>query len=250
MSKPRTKYLYHLTDPKSLDDILTNGLKPKIGPRSKLVCEIEPRIYLCDKKSIPYWSALLDKYTVIRIAMPVDAFNKCIQSFDYSYYSEYLMAEPIPANWICKSKADTVMSEDEYNRLALSIIDTISDVCVEFANYITYLDKEPDFALEKLSKVEFTIKTCKFVLPHISFDGITAPILSRHLHYMGDNGMYTLCDRYDADSIFKLHQKENPYLYELLGTHEKATNNTKWLYSWLKTTFPRRLRVNTGGWTG
>lgn len=76
MSKPRTKYLYHLTDPESLDDILANGLKPKIGPRSKLVCEIEPRIYLCDRKSIPYWSALLDKYTVIRIAMPVDAFDK------------------------------------------------------------------------------------------------------------------------------------------------------------------------------
>ena len=42
-------------------------------------------------------------------------------------------------------------------------------------------------------------------------------------------------------------------MYQIVWPSEQpslATNNTKWLYKWLKKTFPRRLRVDTCGWTG
>ena len=71
-------------------------------------------------------------------------------------------------------------------------------------------------------------------------------MLRDHLHERGDGGC-TLCDRYEPN--WKEGEKYIR-LYDLLNSHPLATNNTKWLYKWLKKTFPRRLRVDTGGWTG
>ena len=94
--------------------------------------------------------------------------------------------------------------------------------------------------------IELTIESLKFMLPHLNFSGINAKILRDHLHERGDGGC-TLCDRYEPDWE---EGEKCIRLYDLLNSHPLATNNTKWLYKWLKKTFPRRLRVDTGGWTG
>lgn len=61
------RYLYHLTDTNTAKRILQEGLKPLIGERSRIVEEEEARIYLSDKKSIPYWKILLEKNVLLRI---------------------------------------------------------------------------------------------------------------------------------------------------------------------------------------
>lgn len=130
--------------------------------------------------------------------------------------------------------------------LALSYVDMISLVCVAFAKYITYIGNEPTEDEEGKLAIESTIESLKFTLPHLNFSDINAKMLRDHLHERGDGGC-TLCDRYEPN--WKEGEK-CIRLYDLLDSHPLATDNTKWLYKWLKKTFPRRLRVDTGGWTG
>ena len=46
LENKKPKYLYHLTDENSAENILKYGLKPMIGDRSKIVDETEKAIYL------------------------------------------------------------------------------------------------------------------------------------------------------------------------------------------------------------
>ena len=142
---------------------------------------------------------------------------------------------------------DEEMTDEQMKDLALSYVDMISLICVKFAEYITYIDDEPEEeTAEDRQAIELTIEALKFTLPHLNFSGVNAKMLRDHLHERGDGGC-TLCDRYEPN-----WEEGEKYirLYDLLNSHPLATNNTKWLYKWLKKTFPRRLRVDTGGWTG
>ena len=239
-------YLYHVTTEENAKSILKNGLIPKIGERSQLAGETEKYVYLCGRKDVPFWSLILDKPVVLRVEMKegeVDENNV----FRYSYYSETLTETAIPAERIQKSRVSRNLTDEQMKDLALSYVDMISLVCVKFAEYITYIDDEPEEeAAEDRQAIELTIEALKFTLPHLNFSGVNAKMLRDHLHERGD-GRCTLCDRYEPN--WKEGEKYIR-LYDLLNSHPLATNNTKWLYKWLKKTFPRRLRVDTGGWTG
>ena len=239
-------YLYHVTTEENAKSILKNGLIPKIGERSQLVGETEKYVYLCGRKDVPFWSLILDKPVVLRVELKdgeVDENNVC----QYSYYSETLTESVIPAERIRKSRVSRSLTDEQMKDLALSYVDMISLVCVKFAEYITYIDDEPEEeAAEDRQAIELTIEALKFTLPHLNFSGVNAKMLRDHLHERGDGGC-TLCDRYEPN--WKEGEKYIR-LYDLLNSHPLATNNTKWLYKWLKKTFPRRLRVDTGGWTG
>ena len=78
------RYLYHLTDTNTAKRILQEGLKPLIGERSRIVEEEEARIYLSDKKSIPYWKILLEKNVLLRI----DAEKLNPEKLDHYPYQE------------------------------------------------------------------------------------------------------------------------------------------------------------------
>lgn len=60
--------------------------------------------------------------------------------------------------------------------------------------------------------------------------------------------MYTFCDHYECGNFDG--DKHRPRLWQMLGKHDLATDETKWLYDYLRTTFPQRLFIETGGWTG
>lgn len=239
-------YLYHVTTEENAKSILKNGLLPKIGERSQLVGETEKYVYLCGRKDVPFWSLILDKPVVLRVEMKdgeVDENNV----YQYSYYSETLTETAISAERIRKSRVSRSLTDEQMKDLALSYVDMISLICVKFAEYITHIDDEPEEeAAEDRQAIELTIEALKFTLPHLNFSGVNAKMLRDHLHERGDGGC-TLCDRYEPN--WKEGEK-CIRLYDLLNSHHLATNNTKWLYKWLKKTFPRRLRVDTGGWTG
>lgn len=239
-------YLYHVTTEENAKSILKNGLIPKIGERSQLVGETEKYVYLCGRKDVPFWSLILDKPVVLRVEMKDGEVHEN-NVYQYSYYSEILAETAIPAERIRKSRVSRSLTNEQMKDLALSYVDMISLICVKFAEYITYIDDEPEEnAEEDKTAIELTIESLKFTLPHLNFSGINAKMLRDHLHERGDGGC-TLCDRYEPN--WKEGEKYIR-LYDLLNSHPLATDNTKWLYKWLKKTFPRRLRVNTGGWTG
>lgn len=90
------KYLYHLTRPEYLGQILTEGLKPMIGNNSKRVNEEKPMIYLTEKKYLPYWNILLGQPGILlRIDMSYVKVEK-FHEWTYSFYKEYISDELIP----------------------------------------------------------------------------------------------------------------------------------------------------------
>jgi len=240
-----SKYLYHLTDGQSVQQIMRTGLQPRIGPLSELAEETVPVIYLANRKSIPYWASILGKNTVLRITLSDEQFD-ALRSYRYCYYSEYTCDTAITPDRICKSRINTKLSDEKSIELALSYIDTISCVCTDFAKYVRYYDRDIDWRASRLDKVDHTIKLLQFVLPRLPYDKITDAQLKAHLAEMGENGEYTLCDKYAVKQINGRILR----LYELLGIQKYANENTKWLFAWLNKTFPHRLDIFTGGWTG
>ena len=203
-------------------------------------------MYLCGRKDVPFWSLILDKSVVLRVEMKDGEVNEN-NVYQYSYYSETLTETAIPAERIRKSRVSRSLTDEQMKDLALSYVDMISLICVKFAEYITYIDDEPEEeATEDRQAIELTIEALKFTLPHLNFSGVNAKCCVT-ICTKEEMAGTPLCDRYEPN--WKEGEKYIR-LYDLLNSHPLATNNTKWLYKWLKKTFPRRLRVDTGGWTG
>lgn len=242
------RYLYHLTDKESAKTILRDGLLPKIGPRSQIMEEANSFIYLSDKKSVPYWSTLLSQAELLRIDM-YGLDKEKLREYPYAEYTEWTYAEKINPEWICRSNVSVQPTNEQKQLLCLSYIDSISNLCVSFAKYVTYHDNEdPElkrYAQDHYETCHSACNALKYVFRALDFACLEHDILRKHLKDMGENGVYTLCDRYEANWI-----PSSTRLWQLLGTHELADDDTKWVYRWLRKTFPRKLYVETGGWTG
>lgn len=243
------KYLYHVTDKAAAAEILQKGISPMIGHRSKLAGEKDERIYLTEKSSLPYWKQILGQTTVLRIDTS-GLETERMEQFRYSQYSEWMYDKPIEPKWITQSKAQPHLTDAQHRKLCLSFVNTISQISILFARYVTFCDdddkKKKEWAEDCFGRCQDTCRTMQYVLPHLDFHLVSAKDLRIHLKLMGD-GEYTLCDVYEPWFVTTDHPMR---LWQLLGRHALKTEETVWLYNWLKETFPRRLRVNTGGWTG
>lgn len=220
-----------------------------IGNRSQLVGEQDQRIYLTDRKSLPYWKQILGQPVILRIDVSgLD--EKNMEFFEYSQYSEWMYSKSVDPKWITRSNVHTCLANDQHRDLCLSFIDTISQISIMFARYITFYHDKDDIkkalALDCLDYCKDICKTMRYILPNLDFGLVSAKDLRTHLKLVGDGGC-TLCDTYEPG----FSKMDYPIrLWQLLGQHELKTDETVWLYDWLKKTFPRRLRVDTGGWTG
>lgn len=243
------KYLYHVTDQATAAKILKNGLCPMIGHRSRLAGEEDERIYLTEKSSLPYWEQLLGQTTVLRIdASGLE--TERMERFEYVQYSEWTYDKPIDPKWITRSTIQAHLTDTKHRELCLSFVDTISQISILFARYVTFGDdddaEKKEWAMDCFDYCQGVCRTMQYVLPHLDFHLVSAKDLRTHLKTMGDGGC-TLCDRYEPWLATTDHPMR---LWQLLGRHALKTEETVWLYNWLRETFPRRLQVNTGGWTG
>lgn len=103
----RDQLLYHVTEKKNLTDIKTNGLVPKIGPRSQNAGETEPKTYLFRHRedmenAVVNW--LGDEFdedesiVALEIQMPATAAKNL--AFDIQTPYEVTYDSIIPPNWI------------------------------------------------------------------------------------------------------------------------------------------------------
>lgn len=243
------KYLYHVTDRATAAKILKNGLCPMIGHRSRLAGEEDERIYLTEKSSLPYWEQILGQTTVLRIdASGLE--TERMERFEYVQYSEWTYDKPIDPKWITRSTIQAHLTDSKHRELCLSFVDAISQISILFARYVTFGDdddaEKKEWAMDCFDYCQGVCRTMQYVLPHLDFHLVSAKDLRTHLKTMGDGGC-TLCDRYEPWLATTDHPMR---LWQLLGRHALKTEETIWLYNWLRETFPRQLRVNTGGWTG
>ena len=239
------KYLYHLTKPEYLDRILSEGLKPIVGDNSKLVGDMVPTSHMSERKYLPYWNLLLDRPGVL---LKIDTSYLCedrIQERNYHLYKEKIYDELIPkkaisvANGINLSLGNLdVSSRQEFK---LSIVRSLIKICDLIARLAS--DPENEYYLEGYEDAKICASTTRRVLSLTDFTEITPKKLQKELVYLAENcGAYTLCDvdylNFDSDMRLYEHLRLKPY----------ATEDTKWLYSWLVSNYSSILDTDTGGW--
>lgn len=236
------KYLYHLTKPEYLDRILSEGLKPIVGDNSKLVGDMVPTSHMSERKYLPYWNLLLDRPGVL---LKIDTSYLCedrIQERNYHLYKEKIYDELIPkkaisvANGVNLSLGNLdVNSRQEFK---LSVINSVSGICELISRLV--LNSESEYFLENYKDVKICASTARRVISLIDFTEITPKKLQNELiRLVDDCGGSTFCDldyiNFDSDMR----------LYEYLQLKPYATEDTKWLYSWLVSNYYSILDTDT-----
>ncbi len=234
--------LYHLTTKESLSPIKADGLKPMIGPNSKLCNEQKEVIYLCDRKSLPYWSKMLALDTVVSVS--IDALDESkLEKYEYSNYSEYIYTGTIRSNLLKRAQIPKLSVEQE-KELCLSYIDTISGVCRAYARYYLnpYNESEEELADVK-QYAEFAARPTLAVLNRLNFGLLDKADIRKEIRFSAENGEMTLCDRCDFEG-------DNCRLYQKLNRYQKddQTKLRHDLYVFIRDTFKGCLSVDTGGY--
>lgn len=234
--------LYHLTTKENLLSIRTDGLKPMIGPNSKLCKEEEELVYLCNEKSLPYWSKMLGLDYAVSI--PIDSLDKSkLKEFKYDGYSEYTYAGTISSN-ILKSVQIPELSVEKEKALCLGYIKTISYICREYARY--YLNPYDESA-EDLEVVkdysEAIARSSLTVLKRLNFGLLDKADIRKEIRSSAENGEMTLCDLCDFENdTCRLYQKLNRY------PKDDQTELRQGLYVFIRDTFKGCLNIDTGGY--
>lgn len=229
--------LYHITKNDNIESIMQNGLIPQINEKSKSVNETDSLIYLCPYDDIPVWKIILGYDTVLCVDLPDDT---PVSPYCYSVYMEYTYDKIIsPAN-ITVVDDTAELTNDRYKKLLFAFIDTVSYLSVSFARQINYPNQKRDISVSK------TAKNILNILKRLDYSNLPHRELKTYLIENGDEGEYTLCDRY----VMPGHPCNEKRLWQLFELHPNATTETKALYDWLRMTFKDCLFANTGGWCG
>ena len=231
--------LYHLTTIKNAELILKEGLKCRIGERSKLVKEYRPGIYLTDIDSLPYWQLILDVPIILEVK---NIQQDNLEKYDYHSYSEYIYSSNISSENI----NSVTMSYDvsKYNcRLSLDVLDTISDVCVRCAQYYNDNNKLSDYEKNDYIKgLKHLLVLSKYLLNRIDLFSCKLEVVTEHLIGSAEDGEYTLCDEYKHTGL-RLYEQLIHYRHDELTEHRKS------LYEKCIEKFPEYIKnIDTGGW--
>lgn len=155
--------LYHLTYSKNAESIVKEGLIPRIGENGRSAGERRKRIFLCEKKDIPYWQILLGA----EAAVSVNAKDMYLLTWDYSLFREYICCEAIPPERICSVTPLGKPERKKMEDLCLYCLELLSSACLSAAKYYekgSCLPKEPlqrqlEQVADMLKKLDFTSVT-------------------------------------------------------------------------------------------
>ena len=186
--------LYHLTTTKNSERILKEGLKCRIGERSKLVNDDRCGIFLTDIKSLPYWQVLLDVPVVLEVK---NIQHDSLERSDYLEYSEYFYSADIDKENIIPVTLE--IDRTECNKeLSLELLNSASSICERCARYYDELI----YKLSDEQKEDHVYELYHdLILVNYMFDKIDLSVcddsmITNYLMEMGDDGYYTICDEY------------------------------------------------------
>lgn len=238
---------YHLTTRPAKNRILTNGLLPKVGVRSRQNGETQAAVYLCDETSLPYWRAILR----LPILFQVDehALNNHRAVLDYSLYSEYRAYDPIPPEALTPVNDDTFGQPTKKDRASLytSYLCSLSDMLV----YLFYLcehrrmgEQKPNFK-QTTRELRFAIPNVLTILEQFDDADQDPKQIRNTFQQLGDEGTTTMFDTYNntPERIYEHVVNYPPSLFP----------NSKLLRRRISTFFQTHLKpyldIDTGGWT-
>lgn len=227
--------LYHVTKANLVDSIFKNGLVPFIGPRSYVSGEQEAHIYLCDKKSVPMWKALLNADTVLRVVIDDSILrnDKICHFCQYTGYSEYFLIKPIAPKNICISREEFVLSEEEKHQIMISKIEEITELCNAYLHVIVLPNsKSTESKLRFLSNVSLTAEMIKETIEKFDYNDLPMDYI---LDYIS-SGEQTLFTMVQATPKIQL------MLYDLFKTYPTKDPNVLWLYHWVDEVLAQRIQ--------
>lgn len=234
--------LYHLTTKNNLSSIKVDGLKPMIGPNSQLCKEHKAFIYLCDRKSLPYWSKMLAlNYAV---SVPVNTLDESkLEKFQYNGYNEYTYTGTIDSNLLKHAQIPKLSAKQE-KELCLGYIQTISAICRAYARYYLNPYDESEQEREDIKDYAESIARPSFaVLKRLNFGLLDKKDIRKEIRFSAENGEMTLCDLCDFEN-------DNCRMYQKLNRYPKddQTKLRHDLYVFIRDTFRGCLSINTGGY--
>lgn len=221
--------LYHLTTSKNATKILTTGLKPKKGTRSKIIDDKRMGIFLCEYKDIPYWQIILGLPVILEVQVPVTEDMR----YEYSYASEYVYESFIPASDIKVSKITVTQTarNKAMKKICIESLHSLSQLCENCVNfYYESLDEETviiasvgtvdyveqSYTEELYESIVAETNSLSFYLPHLDYSVVPQKRLVSELKKMANNGAFTICDEY-YNTGKRLYQLLLDYKDELLA---------------------------------
>lgn len=229
--------LYHVTTKENLESILKKGLIPNYKSKnSKFINDNRKGIFLCDKKSIPYWMIILKCDTILKITIETELINT---SFSYTLYNELIYDEIIPADKIRKIKPPTkTILNFTRETLCDSIIRSLSNITHACA---TFYNKNGDYEYYK-DYINGRTAGIKATGERIDIHKVSDKKLKQMLREFGDDGEFTFCDTYMNTPV---------RLWEQLIRYPKddTYKNRKYIHDFIKSHFKNVLYTNTGGFT-
>ena len=227
---------YHVTTMDAAKQILKTGLIPNIGPNSRVCHEETPRIYLCDKKDIPFWNILLDKNVILKIEFDHNELEN-YEEVSYKDYGEYMSTSSIPADKIKLSRIK-IDKEDAMKKLCIDTLYAISDVTRKVADYYN----RPQWAHLTHDDIMQHLDVTICILERLDYSSLTKQHIKKELKLMGEElCMNTFVDYYFNTNL-RLYQQLTQYpkddLTEKLSTLRKLIENK----------LKGCLTVNTGGY--
>lgn len=189
---------YHTTKQNNIQSIQERGLLPDYKNINKRRVH-DPRncIFLCDKKSIPFWMILLNHNTVFEVQIP-DTPNP--NTFNYTDYMEYTYRHPIPNTQIKQIKPAT---KEELKQANLNLCEnTIISLCFLTSRFIDYYHRHG-----KEDKTKFyeyakpSLRSIQTAAKQIDFTQLSDEKIKTILQNFGNNGEYTFCDTYQNTQV-------------------------------------------------
>lgn len=229
------KTLYHLTDKSNIQSILTYGLIPKIGENSKYMNEKVKYIYLSDKESIPFWTILLNRNTLLEITIDIND----IEEFKYTSYTEYLCKKPITKEHIKISTNKPTYTNQHMKELCKNSMYGLSKCTTLCADFYTRKDWLGDISIED---VKYILASEILISKRIDYNVMSTSEIEQELKYMGE----ILCMNTFVDTYFN----QNTRLYQQLINYpdDELTSYRKQMYEIIKNAFKNNLETNTGGY--
>ena len=227
--------LYHITAKKHIASILKNGLKPKLGPRSKYI-EQEPILCLTEKKYIPHWQILLGiKDPVI---LKINTTLADANEVQYSFYNEIRTRNIIDPDQftIMYIDTDNTIMHDTMHDLCVSYVYDLSWLCQACARYYTP-NVQKTISYNDLQ----TIMLASYdILNRLDFSVISPDEKRSLIKNYGENGEFTPFDMYlDTDKkLYQLTMYDDPNTEEIRSKIE----------SFIRSEFANCLDLCTGGW--
>lgn len=234
-------YLYHVTSARNTWDIIDKGLLPKIGKAFSLEKPDSPCIFLCGKKDIAYWAALLGHNTAVRIDTEKLDQKLLGGPFAYTLYSEYTYKGKIPASCISRASVPKLTVQQK-KELYLEYIYQASRMCVRIADYYLNRNITEESRTEIEYMMECSIPCMLHTVKNMDFSVITASDMKTVIKEISDGG-FAFTDRCDFTH-------DNCRLYEKLIRYknDRFSETRKNLYGFITETFTPVLNMDTGGW--